>query len=130
MADPKASVANPYAAFAAIRQSLVVHACCHHKQMILANPRHPREAVVRVGVRVGVRVMGEVRPTVGAQMEESVGFVGCARGDVHRDPTKPAVHKNTKHADRDAAPTCEYSRQNQVVRSGPPAVWSPWALSP
>ena len=71
-----------------------------------------------------------VRPTVGAQMEESVKFVGGARRDVHRDPTKPAVHKNTKHADRDAAPTCEYSRQNQVVRSGPPAVWSPWALSP
>ena len=39
MADPKASVANPYTVFAAIRQSLVVHACCHHKQMILANLR-------------------------------------------------------------------------------------------
>ena len=55
---------------------------------------------------------------------------GGARRDVHRDPTKPAVHINTKHADRDAASTCEYSRQNQVVRSGPPAVWGPWALSP
>ena len=36
-------------------------------------------------------------------MEESVEFVGGgARRDVHKDPTKPAVHKNTKRADRDA----------------------------
>ena len=73
---------------------------------------------------------GGLRPTVGAQMGESVELVGGARNDVHRDPTKPAVHKNTKHAGRDAAPTCEYSRQNQVVRCGPPAVWSAWAPSP
>ena len=40
------------------------------------------------------------------------------------------VHKTTKHADRDVAPTCKCCRQNQVVRSGLPAAWSPWALSP
>ena len=77
-----------------------------------------------------------LRLTVGAQMEESVEFVGML---VEMDTETPQsqqsiriqrVHKNTKHADRDVAPTCKCCRQNQVVRSGLPAAWSPWALSP
>ena len=83
----------------------------------------PRVALVRlrVRVRVRVRVRGGYVPQSEPRWRRVWNLWGGARRDVHRDPTKPAVHKNTKHADRDVAPTCKCCRQNQVVRSGLPA---------
>ena len=39
------------------------------------------------------------------------------------------VHETTKHVDRDCA-HLQVLSSDQVVRSGLPAAWSPWALSP
>ena len=42
---------------------------------------------------------------------------GGTHRDVHRDPTKPAVHKNTKYADRDAVTEMLHPPASIVVRT-------------
>ena len=79
---------------------------------------------------------GGVRQTVGAQMGESVEFVGgvlvemCTETPQSQQSVEiQRVHETTKHVDRDCA-HLQVLSSDQVVRSGLPAAWSPWALSP
>ena len=64
------------------------------------------------GIRGGILVeMGTETP----QSQQSIEIQG--------------VHNTTKHVDRDCA-HLQVLSSDQVVRSGLPAAWSPWALSP
>ena len=73
----------------------------------------------RVGVREGVR------PTVENQMEESVEFVGVLV-EMCTETLQSQRSIETQNMLTDMLhPPASICRENQVIRTSPPAVWSP-----